>query len=285
MMPRSLRSPGKNSFRPLLDDEALGRGLAHLDLELLVRVGRGRMRDAVVIVLGRLGEPLVARDRRRLVVLGDELARDVAGADAQLHHDRRVGRLGKLESLLGQRTMVGRLGRGSSSQTERFQRIGVGALLDDRGALAVILADHDQRAADDARRGEVAERVGRDVGADDRLPGDAAAHRIVDRGAEHRRGRGFVGAGLEMDAELVEQVLRFDQHVDQMRHRRALVAADIGDAGLQDRLGDGEDALAAEDLAVAQPQRPHLLLEGALGIGALGDGNLRLVEHARNYRD
>ena len=58
-----------------------------------------------------------------------------------------------------------------------------------------------------------------------------------------------------MDAELVEQVLRFDQHVDQMRHRRALVAADIGDARLQDRLGDGEDALAAEDLAVAEAQR------------------------------
>ncbi len=83
-----------------------------------------------------------------------------------------------------------------------------------------------------------------------------------------------------MDAQLVEQVLRFDQHIDQMRHRRALIAADIGDAGLQDRLGDGQDALAAEQLAVAEPQRPHLLLEGPLRVGALGDRKLRLVEHA-----
>ena len=84
----------------VLDDEALGRGLADLDLDLLVRVGRRRMRDAVVVVRGRIGEPLVARDRRRLVVLGDELAGDVAGADAQLHHHRRVGRLRQFERLL-----------------------------------------------------------------------------------------------------------------------------------------------------------------------------------------
>ena len=82
-----------------------------------------------------------------------------------------------------------------------------------------------------------------------------------------------------MDAQFVEQVLRFDQHVDQMRDRRALVAADIGHARLQDRLGDGQDALAAEQLAVAEAQRTHLLLEGPLRIGALGDRKLRLVEH------
>ncbi len=84
-----------------------------------------------------------------------------------------------------------------------------------------------------------------------------------------------------MHAELVEQVLRFDQHVDQMRDRRALVAADIGHARLQDRLGDREDALAAEDLAVAQAQRAHFLGEGPFRVGALGDGKLggRLVEH------
>ena len=48
------------------------------------------------------------------------------------------------------------------------------------------------------------------------------------------------------------------QHVHQMRDRRALVAADIGDAGLQQRLGDGENALAAEFLAVAELQVLHL---------------------------
>ena len=83
-----------------------------------------------------------------------------------------------------------------------------------------------------------------------------------------------------MDAEFVEQILRFDQDIDQMRHRRTLVAADIGHTRLQDRLGDGEDAFAAEDLALAQSQRPHLLGEGALRIGALRDGKLRLIQHA-----
>ena len=54
-----------------------------------------------------------------------------------------------------------------------------------------------------------------------------------------------------------------DQHVEQMRHRRALIAADIAHARLQQRLGDGEDALAAKVVAVAEPQRLHLGLERA----------------------
>jgi len=43
---------------------------------------------------------------------------------------------------------------------------GVAALLDDRGAFAVVLAEHDHRAALDAGGGEVGEGVGGDVGAD-----------------------------------------------------------------------------------------------------------------------
>ncbi len=256
-----------------------GRGLADLDLDLLVRIGRRRMRDAVVVVRSGMGEAMVARDRRRLVVLGDKLASDVAGADAQLHHHRRVGGFRELECLF-RAVHDGRQRRPGVHQPHRgFQRIGVGALLDHRGALAVVLADHDQRAADHARRSEVAERIGSHVGADDGFPGDAAADRIVDRRAQQRCRRGLVGAGLEVDAQLVQEVLQFDQHIDQMRDRRALVAADIGDARLQDGLGDREDALAAEDLAIAQPERTHLLAEGALGVRPLGDGNLRLVQH------
>ena len=57
-----------------------------------------------------------------------------------------------------------------------------------------------------------------------------------------------------MHAELGQVVLRLHQHVEQVRHRRALVAADVGDAGLQQRLGDREDALAVEDLAGAEAQ-------------------------------
>src|SRR6266446_3948831 len=64
-----------------------------------------------------------------------------------------------------------------------------------------------------------------------------------------------------------------------MRDGRALIAADIGHARLQDRLGDGKDA-------VAQAQRADFLGEGAFRIGALGDGKLggRLVEHGAEYK-
>ena len=57
-----------------------------------------------------------------------------------------------------------------------------------------------------------------------------------------------------MHAELVEHVLGVRQHVHQMRDRRTLIAADIGDAGLQQRLGDRENALAAEGLPFPQLQ-------------------------------
>ncbi len=66
-----------------------------------------------------------------------------------------------------------------------------------------------------------------------------------------------------MHAETLEQVLRLDHDVEQMRHRRALVAADIAHARLQERLGDRQDAFAAEDVAVAQLELLHFLLERA----------------------
>ena len=58
-----------------------------------------------------------------------------------------------------------------------------------------------------------------------------------------------------------EQVLRLHQHVEQVAHRRALVAADVGDARLQQRLGHGQDALAVEGVAGAEPQALDLLVE------------------------
>ena len=64
-----------------------------------------------------------------------------------------------------------------------------------------------------------------------------------------------------MDTELAHHVLGIDQHVDQMRHRRALIAADIAHARLQQRLGDGDDAFAVKGLAVAEPQELDFLAE------------------------
>ena len=72
-----------------------------------------------------------------------------------------------------------------------------------------------------------------------------------------------------MHAELGHDVFGIDQHVEQMRDRRALIAADIGDAGLQQRLGDCEDAFAVEGFAVAKLERLHFFLERAFHSQAL----------------
>jgi len=66
-----------------------------------------------------------------------------------------------------------------------------------------------------------------------------------------------------MHAEIADDVLGIDQHVEQVGHRRALIAADIAYAGLQQGLGHREDALAAEGLTLAERERLHLFLEGA----------------------
>jgi len=154
----------------------------------------------------------------------------------------------------------------------RLQRRRMGALLEDRGALAVVLADHDDGAADDAGRGDVRERVGRDVGADDRLPRDGAAHRIVDGGAEERGGRRLAAGLLEVDAERLEQrIVRVGQDVDQVRDRRARIAADVAHAGLEQRLGDRENAFAAKDLAFPVPELLDVLRERPLTHAATRD--------------
>ena len=70
-----------------------------------------------------------------------------------------------------------------------------------------------------------------------------------------------------MHAEIGQQVLGVDHDVEQMRDRRALIAADIADTGLQQRLGDSEDALAAKRLACAEPQRIDFFLERAFHSG------------------
>ena len=64
-----------------------------------------------------------------------------------------------------------------------------------------------------------------------------------------------------MHAEFREVIMGLHQHVEEVRYRRALVAADIGDAGLQQRLGDGKDALAMKHGALAKAQHLRFLAE------------------------
>jgi len=62
-------------------------------------------------------------------------------------------------------------------------------------------------------------------------------------------------------AQLVHVGLALDHHVEQVRHRRALVAAHIRHARLQQALGDREDALAVKGVARAEAQHFHFLAE------------------------
>ena len=134
------------------------------------------------------------------------------------------------------------------------------------GALAVVLSHHDQRAAEHAGGGQVGQRIGGDVGADYGLPGHRTSRRVVDRRTQHGRGRGLVGAGLDVHAQGVEVVARLHHHVQEVRHRRALVTADIGHARLQQRLGYSEDAFAVEYVAITQFERLDFGGEGTFHI-------------------
>src|SRR5439155_1575498 len=121
------------------------------------------------------------------------------GADADREEHRLVARLREPVPLAHEAgegvEAVARI----EERDGRLERGGMRALLQDRGALAVILADHDHRAADDAGRRDVRERVGRHVRTDDGFPGNGAAHRIVDRRAEQRRGSGLTARLLEVE--------------------------------------------------------------------------------------
>ena len=260
-MPMSAEIARDHLVELALADELLRGGQPLVDLEPLLRKDDRRMRQPAIIEARRAGNAVLAGERGAAVGLSLELAGDVAGADAQFHHDRCVARFRELEAFLDHAHDGGKVGPRIEQPHRGFHGIGVGAFLDHARAFAVVLAEDDHNAADDAGGGEVGQRVGRHVGADDGFPGHRAAQGIVDRGAEHGGGGGLVGAGLEMHAEVADDVLGIDQHVEQVRHRRALIAADIAHARLQQGLGHGEDALAVEGLAVAELERPHLFLE------------------------
>jgi hypothetical protein len=55
-----------------------------------------------------------------------------------------------------------------------------------------------------------------------------------------------------MNAELFENVVGVSEHVHQVRNWSALIAGYVGDAGLEKGFGDGENALAAKFLALAE---------------------------------
>jgi hypothetical protein len=57
-----------------------------------------------------------------------------------------------------------------------------------------------------------------------------------------------------MNPELIENDFCVGQNVHEVRDGRTLIAAHVGHARLQQRLGDGENALTVKFLAFAQAQ-------------------------------
>src|SRR5207237_10533070 len=112
----------------------------------------------------------------------------------------------QLDSLLYQLDDLAHVWAGFEQPDLRLHREGMAALLDDRGALAVVLAEDDQRAAQHAGRSQVGERVGGDIGAHRRLEGHRAAHRVVERRPEHRHGARFGSLAVLVDAALLVAV-------------------------------------------------------------------------------
>ena len=233
---------------------------AYFYLVLLLRVGRWRQADAAEVELGVFNE-IPARVRCRTIGLGGEAALDMAGANAQLQEHRRTGRFGQFERFLHRLDDLAQIGARIEQPHLGFHRESVASFLDDRCAFAIVFAEHDQRTALHARRGQIGERIRGHVGPDGGFERDRTAQRIIDRSAEHGRGAGFGGIGLDVDAELIHDVACIVQHIHHVGHRCPLIAANIRHSGLQERLGDGENAFSMEDLALAKLEFLHFLLE------------------------
>ncbi len=252
----------KGLVQTVLGDEADGGGPPLLDLLLLMDVGRRRQHDAADVA-DRILHRLLERKGGTAVVARREAPVDMAGADAQFQHDGGVRGFRQCETRLDGADDGGQVRARVEKPDLRLHRECVAALLHDRGALAVVLADDDQRTPGHPAGGEIGERVGGDVGADRRLEGHRAAQGVIDGGGESGGGGRLAGARFEMHSEVGENVVGIGQNVHQMRDGRTLVTGDVGDAGLEERLGDCEDALAAEDVALAEMKFPNLFLEGA----------------------
>ena len=132
-----------------------------------------------------------------------------------------------------------------------FKCIGMGALLDDRGTFTVVFAHHNQCTTHHARGSKVGERVRCHIGAHNGLPSDRATQWVVDAGTQHGGGGSLVGASLNVHAQFLHQRFGLHHHIQQMRHRRALVTAHVGHARLQQRFGHGQDAFAVKGLTFA----------------------------------
>jgi hypothetical protein len=267
--PEVVLVPADVLVESVLDDVPPRRGQPLLELLRLHLVREGRQVDPLQAE-ARGADRREHADRRAYVVLALERAAHVTGADPDREEDRLVARLGEAEPLLDEAGEGVEAVARVEQRHRRLQRGRVRPFLQDRRALAVVLADDDEASAEDTGGGDVRERVGGDVGADHRLPRDGAADRIVDGRAQERGGGRLAPRLLEVDAERLEdRLVRVRQHVDQVGDGRARIAPDVAHARLEKRLRDREDPLAAQNLATAERELLDVFREGELPHGAM----------------
>ena len=140
----------------------------------------------------------------------------VTRANAELQHHGCVRRFGEREALLDGLNDRREVGTRVEQPHLRLHREGVRSLLHDAGAVAIIFADDDERAAFHAARGEIGEGIRGDVGADGRLERHRTTKRIV-HGGRQRGGRGRLGrAMLEMNAKRFQDRIGIRQHVHEV---------------------------------------------------------------------
>ena len=263
-----LRIFRKKFIEFMLLDELDGGRPALRHLFLLMQVA-GRWQHNAVHIAHRIFHRVFQRERGPLVVLCRETSMHMAGADTQLQHHRGVAGFGQLKPHFNGPHNALQIGPRVDQPHLRLHREGMGALLHDAGALAVILADYQQGAAGHAAGGQVGQRVRGHVGADSGLEGHCAAQRIIDGRGQRGSGGSLGGAVFKVNTKLLQDVVGVGQDVHQVRDRRTLVTRHIRHARLQQRLGDGQNAFAAKLLTFAQAQLQHFSGKRAFSHGGV----------------
>ena len=253
---------------PMLANESHRRGPALGGFFLLVQVARRRQDDAVGVALGPL-DRVLERECRPHIGPGLEVPVHMAGADAQLKHDRRVAGLGQLEALFHRAHDGRQIGAGIEQPDLRLHGKGVRALLHDARALAVVLADDEHGTAAHPPGGQIGQRIAGHIGAHSGLEGHRTAQGVIDAGRQRGGRGGLGGAVLKMHAQLGQDVVGIREHIHQVRDRCTLVTRDIRHARLQQRLGHSQDAFAVKSLPVPKPKLAHLLRERSFCHGCL----------------
>ena len=155
----------------------------------------------------------------RHIVPGNKLSGYMAAADAHHVEDGGIGRLGELKTFLDHVDNRRQVGARIQQPHLGFHGEGIGTLLHDAGALAVVLAHNHHRASRHAGRSKIGERVRGHIGTHCGFPGHCATQRVIDGRREHGRRRSLGTTGFKVHPQFAEDVLGIAEHIHQVGNR------------------------------------------------------------------